>query len=202
MSMIKSFTELTIKQYLQCKIISESESDPIIRKCKFLAEATNRTLDDVESMPLNDLYKQLGEITNLESIPKDGKIKLKFKVGGRKFLVKWREQDLSAEQYIDVSYFTKDPAKIEHNIHNILASLCVEKKWFKYLPYDGQNHKERADLFFNQMKIKDAYPIMVFFCKYYRELTKNMEHFLVEMAEELVDKLNFNSEKSGDGLQP
>ena len=199
--MIKAFTDLTIKQYLQCKIISESESDPIIRKCKFLAEATNRTLDEVESLPLNDLYAQLGEITNLESIPKNGKIKLKFKVGGRKFMVKWREQDISAEQYIDVSYFTKDPNKVEQNIHNILASLCVEKKWFKYLPYDGTNHKERADLFFNELKIKDAYPVMVFFCKYYSQLTKNIQSFLVEQAEELVDKLHMGSGKSGDGLQ-
>jgi hypothetical protein len=197
--MIKAFTDLTIKQYLQCKIISESESDPIIRKCKFLAEATNRTLDEVESLPLNELYSQLGEITNLESIPKDGKIKLKFKVGGRKFMVKWREQDISAEQYIDVSYFTKDPNKVEQNIHNILASLCVEKKWFKYLPYDGANHKQRADLFFNELKIKDAYPIMVFFCKYYNQLTKNIQSFLVEQAEELVDKLHMGSGKNGDG---
>lgn len=206
--MIGNYNQLTIKQFLKIKLISELEQDPLHRKVLILSEISGQSVDDIESMPIGDMIEALKGLDKIENLQTDEKIKLKFKVGGRKFIVKWKEQELTSEQFIDVSHFCKDPDKILSNIHNILASVCVERNWYgKELGYKGDKHKEIADLFYNEMKIATAYPIMLFFCKYYEELQRNILTFLESEAnqamkntKELMEKFK-DLEKSGDGLQ-
>ena len=206
--MIGNYNQLTIKQFLKIKLISELEQDPLHRKVLILSEISGQSVDDIESMPIGDMIEALKGLDKIENLQTDEKIKLKFKVGGRKFIVKWKEQELTSEQFIDVSHFCKDPDKILSNIHNILASVCVERNWYgKELGYKGDKHKEIADLFYNEMKIATAYPIMLFFCKYYEELQRNILTFLESEAskamkntKELMEKFT-DLERSGDGLQ-
>jgi hypothetical protein len=196
-----NLNNLTIKQFLKCKLISEIESEPVIRKLKLLAEITGKSFDEVESLPLGELYSQLRELDSLESLPSDAKVNMKFKADGKRFIIKWRQQDLTAEQYIDASHFCKEPDKIIHNIHNILASISVERGLFKELPYSGETHKERAEAILNTMTIKQAYPIMVFFCEYYKMLTDNTLTYIQEEAEKIVQEVKQHFTAVGDGLQ-
>ena len=206
--MIRNYNQLTIKQFLKIKTISDVEQDPLRRKVLILSEITGRDADEIESMPIGDMLKELKGLDEIETLQSDEKIKLKFKVGGRRFIVKWREQDLTSEQFIDASFFCKDQANIVNNIHNILAAISVERNWYgKELGYKGENHKDIANLFFNEMKISQAYPIMLFFCRYYRELHKNILSYLELEVEEQMKKVKpilekfQHLEKSGDGLQ-
>jgi hypothetical protein len=195
--MISTYSDLTIKQYLQCKIIAELEPDPLIRKMKMLAEVSGKTLEWAESLPLGELRSRLKDLDQINETPKEGGAKMKFKIGGKTYKIKWRAQDMTGDQYIDATHFCKDPTKIESNIHNILSALAVECGWFKDKPYSGETHKERADLFFNEMKMKQAYPIMVFFCEYFKILEVNTLTYLAEAGEKLVTDFTQN----GVGLQ-
>jgi hypothetical protein len=187
---MKNYSELTIKQFLRCKTIADLETDPIMRKVKMLAEIEGKDVDEVESMPIGDLLARLKGLEQIEAMQPDQKIKLKFKLGGKRFIVKWRQQDLTAAQYIDATHFCKDPDKIIHNIHNILAALVVERTWWgKEKKYNGDKHKEIADLFYNEMKISTAYPIMLFFCKYYEALVANIITYLGEEAERQMSSI-------------
>jgi hypothetical protein len=117
----------------------------------------------------------------------------------------WQTQKLTADQYIDVTSFCKDEKNIVGNIHNILAAICVEKNWIgKSKKYDGANHKEVADLFLNHMKIDTAYPIMLFFCKYFKELADNILIYLESEADKAMEKTKPIADKilkqSGGGL--
>ena len=113
-----------------------------------------------------------------------------FKVKGRRFKCIWQTQKLTAAQYIDATSFCKDEASIINNIHNILAAICIEKTWYgKVKKYDGVNHKEVADLFLNHMKIEVAYPIMLFFCRYYKELADNILIYLEAEANKAMEKV-------------
>lgn len=197
--MISNYSQLTIKQFIQCKMISELETDPIMRKVKLLAAIENKEVDEIESLPMKEMFAKLKGLEQVESLQPDGKVSMKFKVGGKRFIVKWRQQDLTAEQYIDASHFCKDPI---NNIHNILAAISVQRTWYgNELPYNGSNHKEVSDLFYNHMKISTAYPIMLFFCSYSKELIYNIATSLGEVALEELKKLK-HSIVSGDGLQP
>lgn len=206
--MIGNYNELTIKQFLKIKTISDFEEDQLQRKVLILSEISGKSVDEIESMPIGKMLKAIGGLDKIEHLQTDEKIKLKFKIKGRRFTIKWKEQDLTSEQFIDVSHFCKDPDKILINIHNILASVCVERNWYgKELGYKGDKHKEIADLFYNEMKISTAYPIMLFFCRYYKELQSNILTFLESEAnqamkntKELMEKFK-DLETSGDGLQ-
>ena len=187
---MKNYSELTIKQFLRCKTIADLETDPIMRKVKMLAEIEGKDVDEVESLPISQLLERLKGLDQIEAMQPDQKIKLKFKLGGKRFIVKWRQQDLTAAQYIDATHFCKDQDKIIHNIHNILAALVVERTWWgKEKKYNGDKHKEIADLFYNQMKISTAYPIMLFFCKYYEALVANMLTYLGAEAEKQMSSI-------------
>ena len=199
------FEKITISQFIKCKTIAELETDPLNRNIKLLAELTNRTFDEVESMPIDKLKLALKSFSEIESLNPNARVKMDFKVNGRRFKCIWQTQKLTATQYIDATSFCKDEASIINNIHNILAAICVEKTWYcKVKKYDGVNHKEVADLFLNHMKIEVAYPIMLFFCRYYKELADNILIYLEAEAEKALAKvkpiLDKHSKLNGVGL--
>jgi len=199
--MIANYNQLTIKQFLQCKTIADLEDDPIQRKVKMLAEISGRSIDDVESLPLDQLLSELREFNEIDSLVTNQKVNMKFKVGGRSFVCVWLVQDLTAAQFFDVSHFCKDPNTIVSNIHNILAAICVPRTfWGSRRKYDGAKHKEIATLFYNNMKISQAYPIMLFFCKFYNQLTTNIQTCLEQEVKKLEESLK-HLKPGGDGLQ-
>ncbi len=204
--MIGNYYELTIKQFLRIKSITELESDVFMRNLKMVAEIENKTVDEIESMPVQDVIDKVRRLAKIETLEPDAKVKMKIKVAGKWFKIKWKQQELTAEQYIDASHFCKDTNQIINNIHNILASISVELDWMgREKKYSGIKHKEVADLFYNKMKISQAYPIMLFFCKYSKESTEAILSYLeseamkaVKMWEEFP-KADYT--KNGDGLQ-
>jgi hypothetical protein len=183
------FDKITIGQFLKCKTIADLEPDLINRNIKLLAELSGKTFDEVESMPIEQLTAALKDFNKFELLNTDAKVKMDFKVNGRRFKCIWQTQKLTAAQYIDATSFCKDEKNIVANIHNILASICVEKNWYgKVKKYDGANHKEVADLFYNHLKIDVAYPIMLFFCRYFKELGGNILTYLEQEANKAMEK--------------
>jgi hypothetical protein len=188
--MISKYSDLTIKQFLNCKLISEMQTDPIDRNVRLLAEVSGKTVDEIESLPLTELKAKLKYLANIEDLGEVGKVRMKFKVKGKSFKVIWKTQELTSGQYIDVSHFTKEPDKIIYNIHNILAAISVPMKYgLIQQKYDGAKHKDIADLLYNHMTIAQAYPIMLFFCRYYEELDSNILTFLVEEGKKALKEV-------------
>lgn len=190
--MIKSIDELTIKQYLKLKAIAEAEIDEMQMLVKMYSELSGLDVEDVRKLS----YEELNKINDIKHLENNNKIKLKFKIGNKRFKIIWQEQELSTEQYIDVTHFCSQN-NLEDNLHNILASLAIEVNWVgKTKGYDGSKHKEVAQLFYNNVKIKDVYPLVVFFCEYYQELTRGMLTYFQEHPQAIQDFMI-----SGDGLQ-
>ena len=196
--MIGNYYELAIKQFLRCKTIADLESDPLQRKINMLAEVSGKTVDEIESLPISELNSQLSKFSSIEALTPTDKVKMKFKVGGKRFECIWKTQEMTSYQYIDATSFCNDPV---NNIHNILAAITVERNIFgRRKKYDGTKHKERAELFYNEMKIKDAYPIMLFFCNYLEALSHNTQIFLTEEVMRLKEMAEKFLQKDGGGL--
>jgi len=188
--MISKYSDLTIKQFLNCKLISEMQTDPIDRNVRLLAEVSGKSVDEIESLPLTELKAKLKYLANIEDLGEVGKVRMKFKVKGKSFKVIWKTQELTSGQYIDVSHFTKEPDKIIYNIHNILAAISVPMKYgLIQQKYDGAKHKDIADLLYNHMTIAQAYPIMLFFCKFFAELDSNILTYLVEEGKKALKEV-------------
>ena len=166
------------------------QTDPIDRNVRLLAEVSGKTVDEIESLPLTELKAKLKYLANIEDLGEVGKVRMKFKVKGKWFKVIWKTQELTSGQYIDVSHFTKEPDKIIYNIHNILAAISVPMKYgLIQQKYDGAKHKDIADLLYNHMTIAQAYPIMLFFCRYYEELDSNILTYLVEEGKKALKEV-------------
>lgn len=199
--MIGNYYDLTIKQFLRIKTITELETDPLQRSIRMIAEVTGKTVDEIEEYTLDEIKEMAKKMADIETLQPTDKLKMKFKIGGKRFEYIWKTQELTAYQYIDATHFCKDPV---NNIHNILASIVVERSVFgKRKPYNGNTHKERAELFYEQMKIKDAMPVMLFFCKYLGALSDLTQTFLISQVSQLKEMANqYNNQDltvSGDG---
>jgi hypothetical protein len=166
------------------------QTDPIDRNVRLLAEVSGKSVDEIESLPLTELKAKLKYLANIEDLGEVGKVRMKFKVKGKSFKVIWKTQELTSGQYIDVSHFTKEPDKIIYNIHNILAAISVPMKYgLIQQKYDGAKHKDIADLLYNHMTIAQAYPIMLFFCKFFAELDSNILTYLVEEGKKALKEV-------------
>ena len=166
------------------------ESDPIDKNVRLLAEVSGKSVSEVENLPLTELKAKLKYLSNIEDLGEVGKIRMKFKIKNKYFKVIWKTQELTSAQYIDVSHFTKEPEQIIYNIHNILAAICVPMKYgLIQQKYNGSNHKEISDLIYNHMTIAQAYPIMLFFCKFYEELDKATLTYLVEAGKKTLTEV-------------
>ena len=193
---------LTINQFIKCKAIAELEPDVLTRNLKMVSIVNGKSVDELESLPIDELKKQLEKFNQIEKLTENTKVKMTFKIKGRRFEVIWRTQKLTSAQYIDVTSFCKNEKDIINNIHNILAAVCVEKTWYgKKLKYE--NHKEVSDLFLNNMSITVAYPIMLFFCNYFKELSANIQTYLEqEMLKAMNNPIVVEAlKRDGDGLQ-
>ncbi len=194
--MISNYYDMTIGQFIKCKAITELESDPLQRNILMLAELSGLSIDEIEALPINKLQEGIKKFASIQDLKPNEKVKMKFKVGGNRFECIWKTQELTAYQYIDFTHYSTDPI---NNIHNILASICVPVSfWGKRSKYDGAKHKNHAKLFHDKMKIKDAYPIMLFFCTYLAELESNMQTYLIKEVESLKKKVQTNLKKDGD----
>jgi hypothetical protein len=195
--MIGNYYDLTIEQFLRIKTISQLEADPLQRNIRMVAELTGKSIDEVESMPIQDLQKLIKKFSEIDALEPNAKLKMKFKIGGKRYEYIWKTQEMTSYQYIDATHFCKDPI---NNIHNILAAITVERDVFgRRKKYDGTTHKERSELFAEKMKIKDAMPVMLFFCKYLEALSQVTQTCLTDQVNQLktmAEGLN----KSGDGL--
>ena len=62
--------------------------------------------------------------------------------------------------------------------------------------YDGAKHKEISEAVFEYMTMKDAQPLVVFFCKVLCELHTATKTYLVEEAGKIVEDLLKNGDIS------
>lgn len=185
-----NIAELTIKQFLNCKRIADLEQDPLNRNIRLLAEVSGMTIDEVEALPIEVLKKRLKELSDINTLVEGSKVNMNIKVKGERFRIVWQLNKLTAAQYIEVCEWTKDSENIIYNIHKILASLAIRRTWYgKLMKRDASEHKYISDLFYNHMKIGQAYPIMLFFCKFSQALHENILTSLEVELKTLTQKL-------------
>ena len=146
-----------------------------------ISVSTGKSVDYVKNNnSLEELVKIAGKVEFLESFKDLTKVKTNFKLDKR-YTTEVDFRKMKAAQYIDFGEQLKackgDEYFIIKNMHKILACTLIERKRFKRLEYDGEGMKERAEEIKQKMSIKDAYPLCVFFCSYFQELTRVMEDY-------------------------
>ena len=195
--MKRNYYNLTLKDFIQLQQVKDLGIEAKKKKLSIVYKIEPEFFDGFTSEQIISLYS---DFEKLESQPIKTTYKKRVKVGSRWFFVDYRLSQISASQFIDISHFSKSNP-IE-NIHKIVASCLRPISWRFGKPskYDGSEHDEISELLLNQMKVKDAYPIMLFFCTLSAKLSDNILTYFLSTKEETLNKLRTFTQ-SGDGLQ-
>jgi hypothetical protein len=185
--MQRDFNRLTIKEYVSTlsQMPYESELEYSQRRVAVVLGVPVQTIKDLPYSIFTDYANELKKIEdNLEGY----KLKSKLKIGKTWYKVETDIMKITAAQFIDASAFSKEAQK---DLHKFLAVFLRPITWRfgKALSYDGKMHQEISDEVFENMTMKDAQPLLVFFCKVLQGLSIHIRTYLMEEAEAIVKDL-------------
>lgn len=191
---LRSWSDVTIKQYiLSSDIINNKELDPLEREIELLCLFSGKTLPEVDQMTAEDFNKAIRSLAFLSDFNIKEKVKKDFIINGQSFQFNLLINKHLTGQYVDYNYFLKgtyeDAVK---NMHNLLAVVAQPVVKGKVLPYDGTKHSEVAKLFYDYLTMDIAYPVFVFFCQVWRNLTPYIQTFLESEAKKMMKTLHKN----------
>ena len=158
--MIRSYKEMTIDTYVQLTGIVGMNLPQFDTNIELIKLMSGKTNDEVMAMPIPDYKKEVSSMDWIATRP-EGKVIEHFTINGVKYVTTWRLQDITAAQFIDLSTFTKDKNLLNENLHNIMAVLCREEG----TKYIGDTHKQRAEVFRQNMTMDVVFPLSAFFLK-------------------------------------
>ena len=195
--MKRNYYNLTLKDFIELQQVKDLGIEAKKKKLSIIYKIELEFFDGFTSEQIISLYS---DFEKLEAQPIKTTYKKRVKVGSRWFFVDYRLSQISASQFIDISHFSKSNP-IE-NIHKIVASCIrpINWKFGKPSKYDGSEHDEISELLLNQMKVKDAYPIMLFFCTLSGKLSDNILTYFLSTKEETLNRLR-TFIQNGDGSQ-
>jgi hypothetical protein len=186
-SMQREFNRLKVKDYISTlsQMPYESELEYSQRR---VSTVMGLDIKLIKALPLVIFQDYEAKLKEVENTLKGYKLKNKIKIGGKWFKVENDIMKITAAQFIDASAFSK---VAEKELHKFIAVFLRPMSWRfgKVQDYDGTNHKEISELVFQEMKMKDAQALLVFFCKVLNRLSIRTETYLLEVAENLIKDL-------------
>lgn len=192
--MEREFRDLTIKEYVSTlsQMPYESELEYSQRR---VAVVLRQPIESIKALPHNIFTDYLEELRKIEDNLKGCKIKKKVKIKGKWFAIDTDIMKITTAQFIDASAFSRVADK---ELHKFIAVFLKPMTWRfgKVAAYDGKLHKEISELVFDNMKMKDAQPLLVFFCKVLQELSTHIRTYLEAEVEAIINDLNPNGDIS------
>ena len=179
-----SWKEISLKTYCSLdKIFKDNTLNATEKDVEILSLLSDKPRSEILKLPFNtrhELLRKIGFLNNLDSIkPIKSSKRIRFFIKGKRFEIKLNATELTGGQYIDLMTFLKEPEATNQNIHSIIAVLTQPLKWGLFrTKYDGKDHAARAALFYENIPVSVAYPILVFFCNLSEHLTVAMQAYL------------------------
>lgn len=191
------YYNLTLKDFIELNSVKGNDLEAKRQKLSILFKVEKEFFDGMTSAQVIELYS---DFEKLEAQSIKAVYKSKVKVGGKWFFIDYRLSQIISAQFIDITHFAKSNPL--DNIHKIVASCIRPVKWRfgKARKYNGDEHDEISELLLNKMKIKDAYPIMLFFCTLSSKLSDNILSYFLSQAEVMESQLRTLTQ-NGDGLR-
>ena len=145
---------ITLGKFIQLQEILKSDDEDLTKKIDIYALLTDSPLEEIREIPLGIFLKAYStELKFMETeIPQV--IPKYWEHNKVQYNITTQIEKLKAGQYIDYKHHSKTP----NQFHNIMAVLCYDGD-----KYDGETHKQRAELFYNNMPVTIAFPLAVFF---------------------------------------
>lgn len=171
--------DITIQKFISINEILKSEQDELSKKIQIYNLLTGVPMEEIREMPLGVFFEKYNSdfaflLTEIpQVVPKY------WEYNNVRYHITTEVEKLKAGQYIDFKEYSKEPEKI----HNIMAVLCYADG-----KYNGETHKERAEMFYKYMPITVVAPLAVFFLNLWQQWSEiSLSYSRRMMAEVAVD---------------
>jgi len=205
-----SWSGVTVGTFQNLYPILKSELGLIDKVMALVSILTDKPVDDIRKIKIDEFKKIakhldfLGEFDKLEFVPEH------IVIGDKRYSIDCNINNMNSGQYIDFMEVLKECRGEEHlviqNLHRLMACVILEddKKLFgwKKGEYNGKDHIEVAKKIKNEVSIKYAYPIALFFYQDYRILMQSIADYgnkQMKQAEEIILETLTDLQQVGDG---
>ena len=195
MKLPHNWNEITIGQFIDLLPSNYKGLNDVEQLIYTLAVVTQSTKDEVRKLSIRDAKEYSSKLSFLNELPK-GRVKLKFKLKGKGYIVEPDASKSSAGTYMSTMHIFQglqnDEEHINKNLHIILAQVIKPTKWswkkFKRIQVDV-DIMELAKLLYEELPVSIAYPIIVFFCKLSKLLTPVINDYSTKTVSQTMEEL-------------
>lgn len=192
-----TWKDVTVWQWIQLQnvLLKKEEYTELDIAVKSLAILTNQTENQIDSLMIKDLQKQLEGIKFItDTLPEPKPVDF-IKTPGRRYRCVYDVKNIPYARYLETKFFGTD---IGLNIHKICASMVMPMKltWrgWKVASYDSTKHEEYAEDLL-EAPFEQVYGSIVFFCQVFSDSIKSLagyfktESMKAGMTEEEAEKM-------------
>ena len=173
MHLPRTWSDITIGQYLDISDIILNEKDAFEREIKLISYFRGHSQEQAGQRLMIDILNDAKKLNFLGEMPK-GTIRFYHHIKFKKFKVTILPTELTAAQLIDCTTILRGLTEKDYirQLHYLMGLILVPAKHGIFLngkvtftEYEYKGYKETGEWLKNNMSFKDAYPYFVFFCK-------------------------------------
>jgi hypothetical protein len=174
-----TWKDVTVWQWIQLQNLLQkteglTELDVAV---KSLAILSYQTENQIDSLSVKDLNKQLLKIKFItDTLPEPKPVDF-IKTPGRKYRCIYDIRNIPYARYLETKFFGADVAL---NIHKIAASMVMpmKKTWrgWKVAKYDSAKHEEYAEDIL-EAPFEQVYGSIVFFCRVFNDSIRSLSDY-------------------------
>jgi hypothetical protein len=171
-----TWKDVTVWQWIQLQnLLQKTEGlTELDIAVKSLAILTNQTENQIDSLTIKELQKELEGIKFItDTLPEPKPVDF-IKTPGRKYRCIYDVRNIPYARYLETKFFGSD---VGLNIHKIAASMVMPMKrtWrgWKVASYDSTKHEEYAEDIL-EAPFEQVYGSIVFFCQVFSDSIKSL----------------------------
>ena len=174
-----TWKDVTVWQWIQLQnLLQKTEGlTELDIAVKSLAILTNQTENQIDSLKIKDLNKQLIGIKFItDTLPEPKPVDF-IKTPGRRYRCIYDVRNIPYARYLETKFFGSDVAL---NIHKIAASMVMPMKrtWrgWKVAKYDSAKHEQYAEDLL-EAPFEQVYGSIVFFCQVFNDSIRSLSGY-------------------------
>jgi len=185
MKVPKDWSEIEISKFPEIYDIQIDESlESIEKQIRLISIVLEKSVEEIEDLRIED-FNKISESVKFLYNPEFNYQLLKT-VRYKNYKIKfvhdlYNSKEMTAGKYIDLMHLGKDKESLHYKIVDILNVLgtIYKRKWGFFWVKAELTKDQRKSVLSKAVSIEKAYGYAVFFCDYYRNLTKNTQDYLV-----------------------
>lgn len=189
-----SWDDLTLKQFQEIeKFYSSKEKDAYFDLREVLHILTNKTIDEINALPIEFVNEIMNKMTFLEEVPKVEEPKSFVEIEGETYLINVMEK-LKTGEYVAIDQILKNDS---HDYVSIFAVLLRKKDEIYDSKFEAEMFEKRVELMGRQPVTK-MLPLIGFFLNLF--IASKTHSLLYSEAEEGLNNIQQsinNSQKIG-----